>query len=240
MKILADIHTHTVSSGHAYSTVTENIKAASEKGLKVMAMTDHTAGVPGGAHEFHFSNLGALPKEMYGVRLLKGAETNIIDYDGNLDVDKWLLEGLELVIASFHPPCIDFADIDSITNAVEKVMENPYVSVIGHPGDNRYPLHFERVVKKAKETNTLLEVNNASLKSGSFRPGVRESLIEILKYCKQYDMPVIIGSDAHYMTAVGAVEESIALLEEVDFPERLVLNTNPELLLEFISRKRLK
>ncbi len=240
MKILADIHTHTVSSGHAYSTVTENIQAASERGLKIMAMTDHTDGVPGGAHEFHFSNLGALPKEINGVRLLKGAETNIINYEGELDADNELIEGLEFVIASFHPPCIDFADIDKVTHAIEKVMENPYVSMIGHPGDNRYPLHFERVVKKAKETNTLLEINNASLKAGSFRPGVRESLIEILKYCKIYDMPVIIGSDAHYMTAVGNVGESIALLEEVDFPEHLVLNTNPELLMEFISRKRLK
>ena len=240
MKILADTHTHTISSGHAYSTITENAKAASEKGLKMIAMTDHTAGVPGGAHEFHFSNLGAVPKEISGVRILKGAEVNIMDYEGSLDVDNELLERLELVIASLHPPCIDFADIDSITNAVEKAMENPYVSIIGHPGDNRYPLHFERIVKKSKETNTILEVNNASLKPGGFRPGVRESLIEILKYCKEYDMPIIIGSDAHYMTAVGAVEESIALLEEVDFPERLVLNTDPELLLEFISRKRLK
>ena len=110
MKILADIHTHTTESGHAYSTVTENIKAASEKGLKLLATTDHTSGMPGGAHDFHFANLKSIPEEMYGVRLLKGAETNIVDYEGNLDVEDELLRGLDIVIASLHPPCIEFAD----------------------------------------------------------------------------------------------------------------------------------
>ena len=240
MKILADIHTHTIASGHAYSTVTENIKAASEKGLKLMATTDHTAGMPGGAHDFHFANLKSMPQEVYGVRLLKGAETNIVDYEGHLDVDNELLSDLDLVIASLHPPCIDFADEETVTKGIERVMQNPYVSIIGHPGDSRYPLNAERIVKMAKETGTLLEVNNASLKPTSFRPGVRESLITLLNYCKAYEMPVVLGSDAHYMSVIGGFEESIALLEELDFPEDLVLNTNPEALISFISQKRLK
>lgn len=240
MKILADIHTHTIASGHAYSTITENIKAASEKGLKLIATTDHTAGMPGGAHDFHFANLKSLPDEMDGVMLLRGAEANIIDYEGHLDVTQELLSELDMTIASLHPPCIEFADAQTVTRGLEKVMQNPYVSIIGHPGDSRYPLDFERVVKMAKETGTLLEVNNASLKPTSFRPGVRESLIELLTYCKAYDMPIVLGSDSHHMSTIGGFEESIALLEELDFPEALVLNTNPEALMNFISQKRLK
>ncbi len=240
MKILADIHTHTIASGHAYSTITENIKAASEKGLKLIATTDHTAGMPGGAHDFHFANLKSLPDEMDGVMLLRGAEANIIDYEGHLDVSQELLSELDMTIASLHPPCIEFADAQTVTRGLEKVMQNPYVSIIGHPGDSRYPLDFERVVKMAKETGTLLEVNNASLKPTSFRPGVRESLIELLTYCKAYDMPIVLGSDSHHISTIGGFEESIALLEELDFPEALVLNTNPEALMNFISQKRLK
>lgn len=240
MKTLLDVHTHTLASGHAYSTITENMRAASEKGLKLLAMTDHTPDMPGSTHPFYFANLKILPSEMYGVKLLKGAETNIINYNGDVDLAEDVLSTLDMAIASLHPPCLDFADEETLTHCLEKVMENPYINIIGHPGDNRYPFDYEAIVKKAKETHTLLEINNASLKPTSFRPGVRENLIKMLAYCKQYEVPVVIGSDAHFFTDIGEFKESIQLLEEVEFDEALVLNTNPEAFLEFIARKRLK
>ena len=240
MKTLVDVHTHTLASGHAYSTITENMRAASEKGLKILAMTDHTPDMPGSTHPFYFANLKILPSEMFGVKLLKGAETNIINYNGDVDLEDDVLSTLDMAIASLHPPCLDFADEKTLTRCLEKVMENPYINIIGHPGDNRYPFDYEAIVKKAKETHTLLEINNASLKPTSFRPGVRENLIKMLAYCNQYEVPVVIGSDAHFFTAIGEFKESIQLLEEVGFDEALVLNTNPEAFLEFIARKRLK
>lgn len=240
MNILVDVHTHTISSGHAYSTITENMQAASRKNLKMIAMTDHTPGMPGSTHIYHFDNLKAIPDEMYGVKLLKGAEANIISYDGTIDLPEKTLRGLDLVLASLHPPCIDFADEETVTSGIERVMENPYVSIIGHPGDNRYPMNYERIVKAAQRTGTLLEVNNASLKPGSFRPGVRENLIIMLGYCKQYHVPVVLGTDAHFHEAVGEFKESIELLESLDFPEELVLNTNPDNLIKVINQKRLK
>lgn len=240
MKILVDTHTHTISSGHAYSTLDENIKRASEIGLQIMAMTDHTEGMPGGAHLFYFNNLRVLPEELYDVRLLKGAETNIISYEGKVDLNEDTLSKLDYVIASLHPPCISFADIETVTSGIEKVMENPYISTIGHPGDERFPLDFERIVLKAKETGTLLEVNNASLKPTSFRPGVRENLITMLGYCKTHEVPIILGTDAHFYLDIGAFNEAIDLLKKVDFPEELVLNTRPDDFLNFISQKRLK
>lgn len=240
MKILADTHTHTISSGHAFSTLKENVQEASEKGLRVVAITDHTSGMPGGAHPFYFANLRIVPKEMYGVRVLRGAETNIVNYEGDIDLDEEVLEGLDMAIASLHPPCISFGEEEEVTACLEKVMENPYINIIGHPGDARYPFNMERIVKKAKDTYTLLEINNASLKPTSYRPGVRENLIKMLEYCKLYKVPIIIGSDAHIFTEIGEVKESVELLESVEFPEELVLNTNPDLLLSYISQKRLK
>lgn len=240
MKILVDVHTHTISSGHAYSTITENMQAASRKGLKMMAMTDHTSGIPGAPPRFFFDNLKVLPSEMFGVRLLKGAETNIINYEGEIDLPEDVLEKLDIVLASFHPPCIHFADKETVTTGLIKVMENPYVNVIGHPGDNRFPLDFEQIVLASKRTGTLLEVNNASLKPGSFRPGVRENLMEILKYCKAYEVPIVLGTDAHFHEDVGELKESIELLESIDFPAHLVLNTDPDRLFNHIQQKRLK
>ena len=240
MKLLVDVHTHTISSGHAYSTITENMQAASRKKLAMVAMTDHTPGMPGSTHAFHFDNLRALPDEMYGVKLLRGAEVNIISYEGELDLSEATLEKLDIVLASLHPPCIDFADQETVTAGIIKVMENPYVHVIGHPGDNRYPMDFEAIVKASKRTGTLLEVNNASLKPGSFRPGVRESLIEMLGYCKTYAVPIVLGTDAHFHEVIGEFAESVELLESLDFPEELVLNTDPDRLLNHIKQKRLK
>ena len=240
MKILIDVHTHTISSGHAYSTINENMQAASEKGLTALAITDHSPGMPGSTHLFHFANLKVIPSELHGVKLLRGVEANIINYEGEIDMPEGILSSLDMVIASLHPPCIEFADEETVTACIEKVMKNPYVNIIGHPGDNRYPMNWERIVKASKETGTLLEVNNASLKPGSFRPGVRENLIMILKYCKQYEVPVVLGSDAHFYTAIGEFKEAIELFEEIDFPENLVLNTNPEKLMTLIGQKRLK
>lgn len=240
MNILVDVHTHTIASGHAYSTITENMQAASRKHLKMIAMTDHTPGMPGSTHPFHFDNLKAIPDEMFGVRLLRGAETNIINYEGEVDLAEQTLRGLDLVLASLHPPCIEFADEETVTSGLEKVMENPYIHVIGHPGDSRYPIDYERLVKASKRTGTLLEVNNASLKPGSFRPGVRENLVIMLGYCKTYEVPVVLGTDAHFHEAVGEFKEATKLLESLDFPEELVLNTNPDKLLTVIKQKRLK
>ena len=240
MKMLVDVHTHTISSGHAYSTIDENMKAAKEKHLKMVAMTDHSPGMPGGPHMFHFANLKVIPSEMYGVKLLRGVEANIVSYEGEIDMSEDILSSLDIVIASLHPPCIDFADEETVTAGIEKVMENPYVSIIGHPGDNRYPMDFERIVKAAQRTGTLLEVNNASLKPGSFRPGVRENLVKMLGYCKIYNMPIVVGSDAHFSAEIGEFKEAIQLFNEIDFPEALVLNTDPEKLVTFIMQKRLK
>lgn len=238
MNLLVDTHTHTVSSGHAYSTLTENMKEASEKGLKVVAMTDHAPKMPGGCHLYHFDNLRILPDTLFGVKLLKGVEANIIDYNGSIDVPEKTLKTLDFVIASLHAPCIPFESKDIVTEGILKVMENPYVNVIGHPGDARYPMDFEKVVLAARESKTLLEVNNASLTPKSFRPGVRENLIEMLAYCKKYEVPIVVGTDAHYHQTVGAFEESIKLLQDLKFPEVLILNTNVEAFLNYISEKR--
>ncbi|MDA3730237.1 phosphatase [Niameybacter massiliensis] len=237
MKLLTDMHIHTVSSGHAYSTVDEIARFAGEKELKIIAITDHNSGLPGGAHDFHFHNLKAIPRQLYGVTVLRGMEANIIDFDGNIDATEDTLGGLDFTIASMHPPCLRFGDKEEVTRAMIGAMENPFVKILGHPGDDRYPFDHEAVVLAAKRTGTILEVNNASLKPGGFRPGVRENLISVLGLCKQYNVPVMANTDAHIAYAVGEFEESIRLFEEVDFPQELILNLHPERILDFIALK---
>ncbi|AYE35097.1 phosphatase [Clostridium septicum] len=226
MKAIIDLHCHTISSGHAYSTIKENIEGAIENGIKILGVSDHGPEMPGGPYIFHFGNLRVLRENINGVRMLKGVEANIIDYNGNIDIPEDVLEGLDYVIASLHPPCIPFGSIDENTRAVIKAIENKYVKIIAHPDDNRYPLNYEEIVKVAKKNNVLLEVNNSSLKADSYRPGALENYKTMLNLCRENKVKIILGSDAHIWYDVGRFDNCERLIKEVGFPEELVVNYN--------------
>lgn len=228
MKRLMDIHTHAVASGHAYSTVDENLRWAAEQGLQLVALTDHAPAMKDTTCHAYFANLHVLPEMLHGVRLLKGIELNILDFDGTIDMDEAVLQRLDLAIASLHMPCIKPGTKKENTQAFLKVMENPYVDIIGHPGDPRYAVDYRELFRMAKETGTLLEINNASLIPGGFREGSRENIKKILLMSMEEGQPVVLGSDAHFYRNVGDFSYAEDLLKELQFPEELILNNTPE------------
>lgn len=237
MEKLLDLHCHTISSGHAYSSLEEMVSGAKRNGVKVIGISDHAPTMPGSTHRYFFQNLIVVPEEIDGVRVLKGVEANLIDFEGNIDMTDKELEHLDYAIASFHPPCIDFGTIEENTQAVINVMKNPKVKVIGHPDDSRYPLDYERVVKAAKENDVALEVNNSSLNPGSFRIGAHENVATFLKLCRENQTKVIFGSDAHISFDVGSFHNCLDLVKKVDFPMELVVNYNKNLINELIGRE---
>ena len=79
MRLIADTHAHSLASGHAYSTIKEMAAAAKAKGLKALALTEHAPEMPGTCGLYYFQNLDVVPREAEGVRLLMGAEANIVD-----------------------------------------------------------------------------------------------------------------------------------------------------------------
>ncbi|WP_250674104.1 phosphatase [Paraclostridium ghonii] len=237
MNAIIDLHCHTISSGHAYSTLKENIDEAKAKGLKYVGVSDHAPNMPGSTHPFYFGNLGVIKEEINGVKVLKGIEANIMDFDGNIDIPKDIIGKLDYVIASFHPPCINPGNENENTKAILNVMENEEVKIIGHLDDSRYPVDYEKVIIKAKETNTLLEINNSSLKPNSFRLGAIDNAKKLLNLCKKHKVKVILGSDAHIYYQVGSFENCIKIIEEVDFPGNLVVNFNEDYIKEFFFRK---
>ena len=118
MKIIADTHTHTVASGHAYSTITENARAARERGLCFLCMTDHAPKLLGAPTEVFFgAMMNILPPEIEGVHILRGVEVNILDREGNLDLKPRILAGLEWVIASMHNIVYEPEDVAAHTRA---------------------------------------------------------------------------------------------------------------------------
>lgn len=235
MKSVFDIHTHTLSSGHAYNTIMEMAKEASEKGLELLGITEHAPAMPGSCHRFYFMNLKVLKRFMYGITVLFGTEVNITSYEGDMDLEDALLEKMDIVIASLHVPCLKPGTKEENTRAYLKAMEHPCVNIIGHPDDGRYPIDYEALVKGAKEHHVLLELNNNSLNPQGGRVDTAPNDIEMLKLCKKYQVPIVMNSDAHCIYDIGNQCYSEAILKEVDFPEELIVNRSVEELKSYIN-----
>lgn len=235
MDIILDAHCHTIASGHAYSTITEYVYEAKKKGLKLLAVTDHAPALPGAPKDLYFMNLKVLPKVIDGIEVLTGVELNILDSDGSVDLKKSLLKRLDVVIASLHPPCFIPASLEKNTSAVINTMHNPLVKVIGHLGDPRYPIDYKKVVAAAKETNTAIEINNASLNPISARFGGQDLIRQLLELCKEWEVPVIIGSDAHFHMDLGVTPYASSTVEESGLPPSLLLNSSLALFKNFFE-----
>ena len=218
MEFTLDLHTHTVASGHAYSTVQEMAKAAADKGLKLLGITEHAQGIPGTCDEIYFHNMRIIPRKMYGIDLMFGSEINIIDHDGTLSYE--------------------VGTVTQNTNAYVKAIENPMIDIISHPDDSRIPIDYETIVDAAKENHTLLEINNSSLDSLSSRVGAWQNLQIMLQMCEEKKVPVVAGTDAHFSSAVGVFDHVEVLLEEMNFPEELVVNRSVDVLKQEILQHR--
>lgn len=236
MKYPIDIHTHTIASGHAYNTLFENAKYASEKGLEILGTTDHAPSMPGAPHEWYFGNLKVLPKELYGVTMLYGSEANIVDYEGNIDLPTEIQQKLDVMIASIHDPVMKpNNNPDLNTSAFLGAMDNPYVSIIGHCGNPSFPIHEEEVVKKAKEKNVLIEINNSSLVRS--RIGSEKICTNVALLCKKYNVKIILNSDAHCCFHIGNFDAALKMLKSIDMPEELIINRNKTEFFNFIKSR---
>ena len=229
MKIELDMHTHTLASGHAYSTLQEMARTGAEKGLKLLGITEHTPGIPGTCDSIYFRNLHVVPRQMYGVDLMLGAEINILDAKGNMDADEALMKRLDIRIAGIHLLCYEHGTKEENTFGMIQAIRHPYIQIISHPGDGTAELDFELIVLASKECGTLLEINNSSLKPARGKQDARTNNLEILRLCKQYEVPVILGSDAHISFDIANYQYVYDLLQETEFPEPLIVNQSVEM-----------
>ncbi|MTI57600.1 phosphatase [Geosporobacter ferrireducens] len=228
MKAFIDLHTHTLSSGHGFSTLKENIEEAARKGLLVLGTSDHSVRMPGSAHRFFFENYKVIREEILGVKILSGIEGNIYDYEGNIDIEPSMMKNLDYIIASLHSHCIESGTVQENTRTIIGAMKNPYVKIIGHPDDSRFPLDYDNVAYHAKKYQVALELNNSSLLPNSVRKDCRENARSLLEKAKEYEVYIILGSDSHIYYDVGRFDEAYELLTEANFPEELIINNDLE------------
>ena len=232
MKLVVDMHVHTIVSGHAYSTIQETAAAAKEKGLEMIAFTEHGPAMEGAPLPIYFLNMLVLPHSIFGVKILRGAEVNVVDYKGKVDLDDRVLQRLDFVIAGLHEVTLPVSDVIVNTDAMVGAIANPLVDAISHPG-NYHTIDIPEVVKAAKKYGKLLELNNNYINTYT-----HENYYKIAELCAEANIPVMCGSDCHVSSRVGDFEKVLALLEEVRFPEELILNASSEAMMAHLNKSR--
>ena len=146
---IIDLHTHTLASGHAYSTLMEMIRSAADNGLKLYGCADHAPAMPGTMGHLYFQNFKVIPRKLYGIQIIMGAELNILDSAGTVDLPEHVLSRLDYGIASIHPPCYSGKTISENTSAYLGALKNPYIQIIGHPDDGRFPIDCDTLAAAA-------------------------------------------------------------------------------------------
>lgn len=147
---LSDMHTHSIASGHGTEcTITNMARAAAEKGLRLLGITDHGPGTLAAGTSSYFRSLTYSPKKHFGVELLYGIELNILDRSGTVDLDQELLCKLDYAIASMHAWNYRCGTRAENTEAFINVMKNPCVKILGHSDNTHYPVNYDALARAA-------------------------------------------------------------------------------------------
>jgi len=226
--IRGDFHAHT-SSTDANSTLRENREMAATLGYEYIAVTDHAyelrmvRGMSVDELEEQWAEVDALNADGLGLpTILKGIELNIAA-DGSVDYGPEVLEKFDFCIASLHGGFGDPAE--QVTARLLAAMDNPYVDIIGHPTGRiigrRDPLalDMERVLAKAGETGTMMEIN-----AYPDRLDLRDTH---LRLAKKHGVRVAIGCDAHRVEHMRYMRYGVAMARRGWITADECLNAQP-------------
>jgi len=140
-------------------------------------------------------------------------------------------ENLDYLVASVHNS--DFtagATVAQTTEMYVGALENPRVFILGHTGRSGVPYDIDTVLTCARERHKLIEINEHSLAGRSGDPTHR-TCRQIAERCAELGVGVCVNSDAHLAWQIGGYERVTSLLEEIHFPEELIMNRSRAALL---------
>lgn len=234
--ILFDIHTHCLSSGHGtHDTITDMARTAAERSLQILGISDHGPATPSAADSSYFRNLLLADRKKFGVKLLYGVELNILNTEGDVDLEDTLIRSLDYAFVSMHHPVFSSRTAAANTDAYIRAMRHPGVRFLGHPDDGRFPVDYRRLLTAAKENHVYPEINNASLMPDAYRTDGFHNSLQILALCKELSLPVLLSSDSHGRKHIGDMQYIFPLLSQCGFPPHLILNSSPSLLLQILA-----
>ena len=254
-QIECDTHTHTLYSRHAYSTIEENVRAAAARGIRLLASTDHFSDMLFDDYKSiknyqYFLCTGNWPRQWNGVTLLSGCEADIVDMEGHLfghdieitkstigdtydpprNLQEMVFGKMDFVIASVHAKRhTEGQTIAANTRMYIKAMENPKVFFIGHIGRAGVPFELDEVLKTAKDLNKPIEINEHSF---SWEGHHQQVCRDIAVRCAEMGTQICVNTDAHMSIEVGSTDKAQSMLEEIGFPQELIINRTRESFLE--------
>ncbi|MGB9839716.1 DNA polymerase/3'-5' exonuclease PolX [Thermovenabulum sp.] len=223
--IKGDLHMHSDWSD-GIDSIEELAQKAMELGYEYIAITDHSKSlkIANGLDEerlkrqiYHIKNLNAKYKNFV---ILTGIEVDILS-DEILDFEDEILKELDIVVASIHTGFKQ--DKDKLTRRIIMAMENPYVKIIGHPTGRllgkreKYELDLDKIIEKAFETNTALEINSTP---------DRLDLVDVYaKRAKEKGVKLVINTDAHEKGALQDIINGVYVARRAWLEKKDVLNT---------------
>jgi DNA polymerase (family X) len=224
-----DLHTHTHWSADGKNTLEEMVRAAEARGYDYYAVTDHSHYLREARLEAQWDEIEAV-QERVGIRILRGVEVNI-KADATLDMADELLAQLNWVVASVHA-----VREKNPTERALAAMDNPYVDCIGHLTgrrlNNRPPVEIdlERVIEKALETKTVLEINS--------QPDRLDLRDVHARAAREAGLVLAVNSDGHELGAQNYVEFGIGQARRAWLTKADVLNTRTWKQIERIRKRR--
>ena len=225
--IRGDVHMHTVETD-GRNTIEEMAEAARERGYEYMAITDHSKnlafanGLTDERALAHIEKIHAAEKKMKGIRIFAGIEVDILT-DGTLDLSDSVLEQMDIVIASVHSQFSQ--DRDTMTARLLKAVENPNVSMIGHPTGrlllrrDAYQFDLDAVLRAAAKNKVAMELNSYP---------DRLDLSDVhLRMAKQHGVKIVINTDSHHTSHMEKIRYGITQARRAWLTKEDVLNTLP-------------
>ena len=221
-----DLHIHSCASGHGTNdSITDLAKEAAKRHIEVLGISDHGPATTGSAGLSYFRSLFLCERDRFGIKLLYGAEANILDTDGGLDIPDDILSRLDFCIVSMHRPIYTSGSAAENTGAYIRAMRHPNVKIIGHCDDSRFPVDYRELLQAAQAFGVYPELNNVSLLPDGYRRDCRANAAAMLGVCETLSCPVILSSDSHGKEHIGDVTECMKLIQEVSFPDELILRS---------------
>lgn len=225
--IQGDLHMHTTETD-GQATLEEMVAAARERGLKYIAITDHSKrvtmanGLNADRLLRQWEQIDKLNAKLKGFQVLKGVEVDILE-KGPLDIDDDCLSRADWVVASVHYG--QNQPREQITKRIVDALANPNVCAIAHPTGrliNRrkaYEVDLEAVLDAAKRHHKFMELNSNP---------ARLDLDDVAcAACRERGIPIVINTDAHSATGLAAIRYGIMQARRGGLTKQDVANTRP-------------
>jgi DNA polymerase (family X) len=222
-----DVHMHTVETD-GRNTIEEMAEAAKARGYKYMAITDHSKnlafanGLDDKRALEHIQRIREAAKKIDGITIFAGVEVDILA-EGDLDLSDDVLAQMDIVIASVHS--VFNMEAAKMTERLIKAIENPNVSLIGHPTGriqlrrDSYPFDMHAVLTAAAKHKVAMELNAY--------PDRLDLNDNNLRQAKQHGVKIVINTDSHHTSHMEKIRYGVLQARRAWLTKDDVLNTLP-------------